>query len=229
MNKLIVILLRWSIRKCGFHCDIQKMYNSIRLDKRHWCYQLYLWHPNLDPNEEPRWKVIKTLIYGVISSGNQATCGLRKTARLMEDLYKRACEIVHEDTYVDDTISGEKDLATCNKTTRDLKALLKTGGFELKGFTISGAHPPSHLSEDGVSVNTSGFRWFSYDDVLRLGHGVLNFSKRTRGKKDQYADGVIPENLTRSHCQGKASEVFDPIGLAVPVTCGFKGRSQALK
>ena len=222
MNKLIVILLRWSIRKCGFHCDIQKMYNSIRLDKRHWCYQLYLWHPNLDPNEEPRWKVIKTLIYGVISSGNQATCGLRKTARLMEDLYKRACEIVHEDTYVDDTISGEKDLATCNKSTRDLKALLKTGGFELKGFTISGAHPPSHLSEDGVSVNTSGFRWFSYDDVLRLGHGVLNFSKRTRGKKDQYADGVIPENLTRSHCQGKASEVFDPIGLAVPVTCGFK-------
>ena len=33
MNKLVEILIRWSIRKVAFHTDVQKMYNAIRLDK----------------------------------------------------------------------------------------------------------------------------------------------------------------------------------------------------
>ena len=124
------------------------MYNSIRLDKSHWCYQLYLWEENLELGKEPRWKVIKTLIYGVRSSGNQAECGLRKTAKLMEENHKRASEIIHEDTYVDDTISGEKDHKAVERSTKDLKMVLKTGGFNLKGITVSGEDPPGHLSED---------------------------------------------------------------------------------
>ena len=47
-------------------------------------------------------------------------------------------------------ISGEKDMATYLKSTNELKGLLKTGGFDLKGVTVSGEDPPSHLSEDGV-------------------------------------------------------------------------------
>ena len=35
MNKLVEIFIRWSIRACAFHTDIQKMYNAIRLDKSH--------------------------------------------------------------------------------------------------------------------------------------------------------------------------------------------------
>ena len=222
MNNLNQMLLRWSIRKAAFHCDIQKMYNSVRLDKSHWCYQLYLWDCDLDPNKTPRWKVIKTLIYGVRSSGNQAQCALRKTAKLMEAKYPRAAEIIQVDTYVDDTISGEKDEATLNKSLKELKALVKTGGFDYKGITQSGEDPPSHLSGDGVSINVGGYKWFSSIDVLKLNIGPLNFSKRIRGRKDEKEQGVIPEKLTRAHCQGKSSEIFDPKGLAVPITCGFK-------
>ena len=222
MNNLNQMLLRWSIHKSAFHCDIQKMYNSVRLVKNHWCYQLYLWEDQLDPNKKPRWKVVKTLIYGVRSSGNQAQCALRKTANLMETKYSRAAEIINTDTYVDDTISGEKDPATLNKSIRELKALVKSGGFDFKGITQSGEDPPSHLSEDGVSINVGGMKWFPKNDVLRLNIGDLNFSKRIRGKKDMGSLGLIPENVTRAHCQGKASEIFDPRGLAVPITCGFK-------
>ena len=76
MNKLLQIL-RWRFRRCAFHTDIQKMYNSIRLDEEHWCSQLYLWQNELNPELEPRTKVMKTRIYGVKSSGNQAERGLR--------------------------------------------------------------------------------------------------------------------------------------------------------
>ena len=93
MNRLVEILIRWSLRAYAFHTDIQKMYNAIQLDKSHWNYQLYLWNNSFDITD-PKWKVIKTLIYGLKSSGNQAECGLRKTAKLMEIGHERACDII---------------------------------------------------------------------------------------------------------------------------------------
>ena len=57
--------------KCGFDMDIQKVHNAVHLDKSHWCYQMYLWNNDLNI-EQPNWKIIKTLIYGVKSSGNLA-------------------------------------------------------------------------------------------------------------------------------------------------------------
>ena len=42
MNKLVEILVRWTVRKYAYHTDIQKMYNAIRLDRSHWRYQVYL-------------------------------------------------------------------------------------------------------------------------------------------------------------------------------------------
>ena len=46
----------------------------------------------LDPRELPEEKVIKTLIYGVKSSGNQADRGLRETARLSAEEYPKVID-----------------------------------------------------------------------------------------------------------------------------------------
>ena len=56
----------------GFHTIIKKMYNSVKLVEDDWFLQLHIWKNNLDPRKFPEEKVIKTLIYGVKSSGNQA-------------------------------------------------------------------------------------------------------------------------------------------------------------
>ena len=85
MNNLVDIHVRWSTHMHAFHTDVAKMYNAVRLHKAYWRYQLYLWHDSLDPDAKPVWKAIKTLIYGVRSSGNLAECGLRRTANLCKD------------------------------------------------------------------------------------------------------------------------------------------------
>ena len=105
---------------------------------------------------------------------------------------------------------------------KELKMVLKTGGFELKGVTHSGEDTPEHLIEDKLSVNAGGHKWFSNLDILTLKGGDFNFSKKTRSRKDTLALGVIPDKLSQSHCVGASSEVFDPLGRAVPITCGFK-------
>ena len=55
------------------------MYNAIKLDPKHWRYQLYLWSGKLKENNNI---VIKTLIYGVRQSDNLVVSGLRRTAEL---------------------------------------------------------------------------------------------------------------------------------------------------
>ena len=110
MNKLVEIVIRWSIHKVAFHTDIQKMYNSVKLHEENWCLQRYIWQHELDPTKIPEEKVIKTLIYRVKYSGNQAERSLRETAKLSQDGYSQINQIVSKDIYVDDCISGGKSV-----------------------------------------------------------------------------------------------------------------------
>ena len=39
MNKLVEIVILWSMHKIGHHTDIKKMYNSVKLVEDDWCLQ----------------------------------------------------------------------------------------------------------------------------------------------------------------------------------------------
>ena len=108
MNKLVEIVIRWSIHKIGYHTDIKKMYNSVKLVEDDWCLQRYIWQKDLDARKLPEEKVIKTLIYGLKSSKYQAERGLRETVRLSAEEYPKASQIVQNDIYVDDCLSGKR-------------------------------------------------------------------------------------------------------------------------
>ena len=50
--------------------------------------------------------MVKTLIYGERSRGNQEESALRKIAELFRNDYLEAREPISKDTYVDDCLSG---------------------------------------------------------------------------------------------------------------------------
>ena len=94
MNKLVEIVIRWSSHKAAFHTDIKKMYNSVHLMEEQWCLQKYIWQNKLDKGKLPEEKAIKTLIYGIRSSGNQSERGLRQTAKLSAEGYPEVNQTV---------------------------------------------------------------------------------------------------------------------------------------
>ena len=94
MNKLVGIIIRWGLYRVGFHTDIHKMYNSVRFQEEYCCLQRYIWQDQLDARKLPEENVIKTLIYGIKSSGNQAERAIRETARLSKDTYPEVNEII---------------------------------------------------------------------------------------------------------------------------------------
>ena len=134
-NNLIMMFIRWGIRRFAFHTDVQKMYNSIMLHEDDWCYQLFLLNSELDPDSDPKIGVIMTLIYGVKPSGNQAEFALRETARLQSEEYPRVYEVVQNDIYVDDCLSGEDTVEGRNTVTENMATVLAKTRFFLKGFT----------------------------------------------------------------------------------------------
>ena len=145
MNKLLEVVIRWLIRRCAYNNDLQNMYNRVLLEPEHWCKQLYYFHSELDPEENPKLKLIKTLIYGIKSSGNQAERGIRETANLQKDEYPRQYEVVSRDIYVDGCLSGEESFEIARDVTDKLEVVLNKGGFRSKGITFSGFDPPDKL------------------------------------------------------------------------------------
>ena len=194
------------------------MYNSIKLRQDDWCYQRYIWQQDLDPSKIPDEKVIKTLIYGVRSSGNQAETGLRKTADISKNEYPEICEILHNDFYVHDYLSGSSRETSAFKLSDELQIVLNRGAFSLRGFTFSVYPPCASLS----SVGVAGLRWYPEDDKVVLDISELNFLRKYHGKKSSHKINTIPSKLTRRYCVSKASEIYDLTGLITPITAGMK-------
>ena len=140
------------MHRVAIHTDISKMYNTVRLNQSDWCYQRYIWDPDLDPSRISEEKVIRTLIYGIRSSGNQAEYGLRKVAILSQNTYPKVNHIVQNDIYVDDCITGEDGIDLAHHRADELEIVLNRGGFSLKGVSFSGVGPLSMLTEDGQTI-----------------------------------------------------------------------------
>ena len=221
MNALVEIFIRWRTYISAFHTDVQKMYNSVKLEENDWCLQRYIWQENLDPQCIPEEKVIKTLIYGVKSSGNQAERALRLTAEYFKSKYEAVHDIIKNDTYVDDCLSGQNCTEDSFQRADELDLILMHGGFHLKGFTFSGFDPLKALSEDGESIGVAGMKWYPKKDLISLDINPLCFSKRVRGQQ-QNSTSEIPNCLTRRQCVSKVAEIFDLTGMITPLTAAMK-------
>ena len=158
MNKLVEIVICWSMHKIGYHTSMKKMYNSVKLVEDDWCLQEYIWQKDLYQRKLPGEKVIKILIYGVKSSGNQPKRGLQETVRLLAEEYPQVSQIVQNDIYVGDCFSGDENVEKALQRADELELVLNHGSFTLKGITFTGSDPPSALSADDSRVNVAGIK-----------------------------------------------------------------------
>ena len=223
LNVLVEIVIRWGTYAVAMHTDVKQLYNRIMLKEEYWCFQRYIWEENLDPSKIPDEKVIMTVIYGVRSSGNQATLGMRMTADKSEETHPKAHEIIHKNFYADDGLAGDQSESEAYATADGVEEVLSKGGFNLKGFTFSGKPPNPELSKDGVSVSVAGMNWYPEEDVLQLNIKPLEFTRKRPGRKQPSEDGShIPKILTQRQFCNKVGEVFDLTGRVAPITASFK-------
>ena len=205
------------------------VYNQIKLAAEFYKYQKYLWIPDLNPDNPVVTMIVRTLIYGVKSAGNQTGIGFQRLSEYCKEIhpeYTAGAEVLEKSVYVDDGLDS-----SCTEEERELKIegvrfTLGLGQMNVKGFTRSGQNPPEELTTNGTEVGALGYIWNPLEDVLMLDIKELCFEKRKRGRRPQPVEGDILEalsyNFSKRILLSIISGVFDPMGLVSAVTAKFK-------
>ena len=238
LNNLQMLLMRFRSFKHVGSYDISKMYNMLRIEESHLQYQLILWVDEMNPANDPEIWVMTRAIYGTISSGNQAEVAIRRGASVMESKYPEgAFTIIHE-TYVDDGVPGRDKQELLAQALDEVEKILNMIGFSLKCTTMSGQEELSKkASSDGISIGIAGYCWRPKEDKIGLAVKECNFNPNIRGAKapnkhevksgKDIDDEIFPQELTRAQVVGKVAELFDLIGIFMPIT--VEGKIMARK
>ena len=229
LAKIHNILLRFRNKPGGFTCDVKMAYNQVKLDPSCYQYQQYLWKPDLDPSQPVIIMIIRTLIYGVKSSGNQLFSGFNKLADHCIEHFPEhisGAEALKGDSYVDDIIHCDGDNESARLTAESLKFVLSVAGLSVKAFTFAGSPPDPEISKDGIHVGLVGMLWDSERDLIGIDIKELFFGKPKRGVLPALVSGdvenALRQNFTRRNLLGKVAGIYDPIGLVTPITSRLK-------
>jgi len=126
---LYSIVLRFRTHQVCFTADIAKMYCQINVHPQDQDLQRILWRYS---SEEPIHEYqLTTVTYGTSSSPYLATCCLKNLA---DDKcqYSYAAQVLSNDFYVDDLLSGTSTTEDAIKVQQEISSLLHTAGFTLR-------------------------------------------------------------------------------------------------
>ena len=230
-NKLVKIqslLAKFRLNKAAVTADISMAYNGTWLQPEFYKFQRYLWKKDLLEEEPTTVMYVLTLIYGVKPSGGQCQVAIEKLADFFtaRGQHVEAALVLKEDVYVDDVISGQDCVEDCYSVATGIETILAKGSMAVKAFTFSGQAPEAAVSADGVHVGLAGYLWRPEEDVILLDIGPPRLGKARRGKMPEPVAGDFGQALsrcfTRRTLTGLVARVFDPLGLATPLTANLK-------
>ena len=229
LEKILSLLLNFRAGSEAFTCDITMAYNQLQLGVGCRRWHKYLWQDELDPKNPVHTRVMKTIIYGVVSSGNQTAEGLEKLARYCSEYFPQhrlGASVLETKTYVDDASDAADDKQELFEKISGVDFTLSLGSMSVKTYVVSGEKPHESVAREGRHVSILGYQWTPETDELSLEPKELYLGKSHRGKKPEKIRGDIRSALMKSFTRrvilGKVACNFDPLGLFTPLTAVFK-------
>ena len=229
LEKILSLLLNFRAGKLAFSCDIKMAYNQLKLDLECRRWHKYLWHEDLNPENPVEVRVLCTLIYGVVSSGNQTGEGIAKLAKFCKENYPEfadGADVLTNKTYVDDASDSADNQEELMGKVSGVDHTLTLGSMTVKSYILSGMQPHESVAKEGKYVSILGYQWEPEADRLSLEPKELYFGKSNRGKRPEAVKGDIKSalctNFTRRTILSKVAGNYDPLGLFTPLTAVFK-------
>ena len=208
------ILTRFRRHVYGLTADISQMYRQIHLNNLQWDLHRVLWRANIqEPVQEFR---LKRLTFGTKAAPFLATRVLRQLADDTEPTDPRSAEVVKNDFYMDDLMSGTDTVLEAMQLHTRLQAVLASGGFHLTKWASNCPAIRSDTSswtsiKNTDFVSTLGLHWDPIEDVFRF----------------TITEKPI-EKCTKREILSRAAQLFDPLGWLSPTTIYAKMFLQTL-
>ncbi|GFX04812.1 integrase catalytic domain-containing protein [Trichonephila clavipes] len=209
---LFSIVSRFRKHEYAFSADIKKMYRQILVDPNQRDLQRIMWKTSADAPVKTY--TLATVTYGTVSAPFLATRTLRALADEEKAEFPDAADVICNDSYMDDILSGESTLEGAKKLQTRLSQLLQRGGFELHKWVSNSPELLKDLSASSyvfdkefqdAPVKTLGMLWDPKVDCLTYKVKIsdkVNFSKRD----------VLSE----------IARLYDPLGLIGPIVTKAK-------
>ncbi|GFX95577.1 integrase catalytic domain-containing protein [Trichonephila clavipes] len=188
------------------------MYRQILVDPNQRDLQRIMWKTSADAPVKTY--KLATVTYGTVSAPFLATRTLRALADEEKAEFPDAADVICNDSYMDDILSGESTLEGAKKLQTRLSQLLQRGGFELHKWVSNSPELLKDLSTSSyvfdkefqdAPVKTLGMLWDPKLDCLTYKVKIsnkVNFSKRD----------VLSE----------IARLYDPLGLIGPIVTKAK-------
>ncbi len=223
LANLLHLLIGFRCGGAALSADIRMAYNSVFLQPQHYRYHKFLWIDGLSLLGAVIVYVVRTIIYGIKSSGNQTIHGFKVVADAAEARQPElriGAAVLRRKAYMDDIVSAHRDEKTRDLAGEQLVKVLELGQQSVKAVTRSGHDPDEAVSVDGESVGLVGYCWRPKEDTISLEVKPLFLGKKKRGKAPAEVTGDLKEALrfifTKRLLLGKTMECWDPLGLVSP-------------
>lgn len=218
------ILMRSRMHRIMIIADIKQMFRQILVDPLDTPLQRIVWRSSNDAPLDTY--ELKTVTYGTASAPFLATRVLKQLADDERTEFPEAAEILINDFYVDDLISGANSTEEARIRRKQLDSLLNRGGFQLRKWAsnepdaIADVSPENLAMQPSVDldrdqcIKTLGLHWEPQTDCLRY--------------KVQLPGTLKDETLTKRTALSYIARLFDPLGLVGPVVTTAKLFMQSL-
>ena len=240
-------MLRFRVHEVAVTTDIEKAFLNIEIDPGHRDFLRFLWLDGVN-KESPEIKLLRftRVVFGVNASPfilnatirhHVNTCMLNDNALALELL---------KSLYVDDFVSGAKDVNNAFSLSKEIKLCLKSGGFNMRKWNSNSASLLQSLKQDSAFIGD-----FAINSKECVQEEDESFSKsvfKQGTEKEQKVlgmlwnpnqdeliydltkilEGVDVQPATRRLILSTATRFFDPLGLISPVILPFKIMFQKL-
>ncbi|XP_066260433.1 uncharacterized protein [Euwallacea similis] len=172
---LFSILIRFRQHRCVVSADCTKMYRSVWVHPDERPLQRILWR--FSPEEPLHCYQLKTLTYGTTSASFLAIRCLFQLALEIQNTYPDIAEVIKNDFYVDDLLTGANTVAESRRICKLVFKTLKQGCFVLRKFCandgsiLDGIPNDDSLSKivefgENDAKKTLGLIWNPIHDIL---------------------------------------------------------------
>ncbi|XP_071653979.1 uncharacterized protein [Temnothorax longispinosus] len=218
---IVVILLRFRVGRVALTADVRQMFLRILVERGQCDYQRIVWR--FSENDPMLDYLMLTVTFGLTCSPFLAIACLLKLATEGRVSYPLAAAVMEESVYVDDVVASAESEGEARELQRQLQALLRTAGFELRKWASSHPSVLADLDPELCSQSLLSFEP-SEDQFLKV------LGLRWYPQTDNFGFQVHPldRDCTKRTILSELARIFDSLGFLTPLTFAAKRLIQQL-
>ncbi|CAL8145348.1 unnamed protein product [Orchesella dallaii] len=214
-DDLYNLLLRFRLHIIVLKADIAKMFRQFLLKKEDADYHRIVWRETPDqPINDYR---LLTVTYGTACAPFTSTRCLQELATDSVSKYPKAAQVLSDDVYVDDVMTGTDSSKNGIQLQKELSLAVEEAGLQLRKWSSNDssvlAAIPAHLHETDPltfdkesSIKALGVQWNPIQDSFSFNNFNIEYK----------------ENITKRALLSDLARVFDPLGFLSAVTIRAK-------